>query len=211
MLTGKQKEMLLFLNEWIEKNGEAPTYDEIEHGLGRSRTAVGALIWNLEQRGFIHRFERRARSIQVLRLPASEARGTQPETALNPPVIRIPLMGRISARTPAAAIQTRIGTLAYPGGFLGGGEHFALEFRGDSLVDAGILQGDTLIFHKQDDAQAGDIVVALIDGEEAGLKRLDQRGGAIALEAANAEYKTRILLPERVQVQGKLVGLTRRY
>jgi len=123
----------------------------------------------------------------------------------------IPVMGRIAAGTPIAAIQTRIDTIAMPPDFLGGGEHFALEVRGDSMIEAGIFEADTIIVRKQDTAESGDIVVALIDEEEATLKRLRRRGASIALEAANPAYETRIFGPDRVRIQGKLVSLLRRY
>ncbi len=198
MLTEKQKEMLLFIHDWTQTNGEAPTYDEIKDGLGRSKTAVRWLLLGLEERGFIIRPERQARGIKVLNLPESAA------TAI------VPLMGQIAWGTPVAAIRMQMGTLTYPAGFLAGGEHFALEVRGDSMIDAGILENDTAILRKQDDAETGDIVLAVIDGEEAALKRIRKGEGSIALEAANAAYRTRILKPSRVCVEGRMVGLTRR-
>ncbi len=128
----------------------------------------------------------------------------------NPPVM-IPVMGRIAAGTPIEAIQSRMQTIAMPPDFLGGGDHFALEVRGDSMVEAGIFENDTVIIRKQDTAETGDIIVALIDDEEATLKRLRKRGASIALEAANPAYETRIFGPDRVRIQGKLVSLLRRY
>ncbi len=123
----------------------------------------------------------------------------------------VPVMGRIAAGTPIEAMQTRMQTIAMPADFLGGGEHYALEVRGDSMIEAGIQENDTVIIRKQDSAETGDIVVALIDGEEATLKRLRRRGASIALEAANPAYETRIFGPDRVRIQGKLVSLFRRY
>ena len=200
MLTEKQKEMLLFVHDWIETKGDAPTYDEIKDGLGRSKTAVRWLLLGLEERGFIVRPERHARAIKVLRLPESEG------------AVVVPQMGEIAWGTPVAAIRMQIGTLAYPAAFLtGGGEHFALEVRDDSMVGAGILENDTVILRKQDEAETGDIVLAVIDGEEAALRRIRKRERSIALEAANPAYRTRILKPGRVRVQGRLASLTRRY
>jgi repressor LexA len=199
MLTEKQKEMLFFVHDWIETKGEAPTYDEIKDGLARSKTAVRWLLLGLEERGFIARPERHARAIKVLRLPELAA------TAM------VPRMGQIEVGTPVAAIRMQIGMLAYPAGFLASGEHIALEVRGDSMVDAGIRENDTVILRKQDDAETGDIVLAVIDGEEATLKRIRKGERAIALEAANAAYRTRLLKPSRVRVQGKMVSLYRRY
>jgi repressor LexA len=185
----------------------------------------------LEERGFIRRLANRARAIEVLRLPESATVGTPRAQKFSPSVIpgnlgrvrprsgaetearaaMIPVMGRIAAGTPISAIQTRIDTIAMPPEFLGAGEHFALEVRGDSMIDAGILEDDTVIIRKQDTAETGDIVVALIDDEEATLKRLRRRGASIALEAANPAYETRIFGPDRVRIQGKLVSLLRRY
>jgi repressor LexA len=199
MLTEKQKEMLFFVHDWIGAKGDAPTYDEIKDGLGRSKTAVRWLLLGLEERGFIVRPERHARALRVLRLPDSAG------------AVVVPLMGEIAWGTPVTAIRMQLGTLAYPAVFLGSGEHFALEVRGDSMIDAGILENDTVILRKQDDAETGDIVLAVIDGEEAALKRIRKGEGSIALEAANAGYRTRILKPSRVRVQGKLVSLSRRY
>lgn len=199
MLTEKQKEMLFFVHDWIETKGEAPTYDEIKDGLARSKTAVRWLLLGLEERGFIVRPERHARAIKVLRLPELAA------------TVMVPRMGQIEVGTPVAAIRMQIGTLAYPAQFLGPGEHFALEVRGDSMVEAGILEKDTVILRKQDDAETGDIVLAVIDGEEAALKRIRKSEKATALEPANAAYRTRILKPRRVRVQAKMVSLYRRY
>jgi repressor LexA len=187
----------------------------------------------LEERGFIRRLANRARAIEVLRLPESATVAAPRLQRFSPSVIpgslgrvrplapardaddhpaaMVPLMGRIAAGTPISAIQTRVQTLAMPPEFLGSGEHFALEVRGDSMIEAGILENDTVIIRKQDTAETGDIVVALIDEEEATLKRLRKRGASIALEAANPAYETRIFGPDRVRVQGRMVSLLRRY
>ena len=187
----------------------------------------------LEERGFIRRLPNRARAIEVLRLPESATVTAPRAPRFSPSVIEgnlgrvraaasaahanedrsvaIPMMGRIAAGTPISAIQTRSHTIAMPPEFLSSGEHFALEVKGDSMIDAGIFESDTVIIRKQDVAETGDIVVALIDDEEATLKRLRRRGASIALEAANPAYETRIFGPDRVRIQGKLVSLIRRY
>ena len=199
MLTEKQKEMLFFVHDWIETKGDAPTYDEIKDGLGRSKTAVRWLLLGLEERGFIVRPERHARAIKVLRLPDLAA------------TVVVPRMGEIAWGTPVTAIRMQIGALTYPAPFLAAGEHFALEVRDDAMIGAGILENDTVILRKQDAAETGDIVLAVIDEEEAALRRIRKREGSIALEAANPAYRTRSLKPGRVRVQGKMASLTRRY
>jgi repressor LexA len=199
MLTEKQKEMLLFVHKWIETKGDSPTYDEIKDGLGRSKTAVRWLLLGLEERGFIVRPDHRARALKVLRLPESEA------------AVVVPLMGQIEDGTPVRAMRWQLGTLAYPAAFLSGGEHFALEVRGDSMIDAGILENDTVILRKQSEVETGDIVLAMIDGEEVALRRIRKGEKSIALEPANTTYRTRFLKPARVRVQAKMVSLYRRY
>ncbi len=207
----------------------------------RSKSGIHRLITALEERGFIRRLPNRARALEVLRLPdsvspglASPARAPQakgfspsviqgnlgkprPVAAAGPSgeetaeVVSIPVMGRIAAGTPISAIQTYTHAIPVPFDLLGNGEHFALEVRGDSMIDAGILDGDTVLIKRSDSADSGDIVVALVDEEEATLKRLRKRGASVALEAANPAYETRIFGPDRVKVQGRLVGLIRRY
>jgi repressor LexA len=233
MLTRKQNELLRFIHERLQEEGVPPSFEEMKEALDlRSKSGIHRLIMALEERGFIRRLPNRARAIEVLRLPESATvsvprpqkfspsvingnlgRRATPagrETGGEPPVM-VPLMGRIAAGTPISAIQTRLDTIAMPPDYLGGGEHFALEVRGDSMIDAGILENDMVIIRKQDTAETGDIVVALIDDEEATLKRLRKRGASIALEAANPAYETRIFGPDRVKVQGKMVSLLRRY
>jgi repressor LexA len=234
MLTRKQSELLRFIHERLQEDGVPPSFDEMKDALDlRSKSGIHRLIMALEERGFIRRLANRARAIEVLRLPESATvaapraqkfspsviagnlgrlRTPQPsrESGGQPPVM-VPLMGRIAAGTPISAIQTRLDTIAMPPDFLGSGEHFALEVRGDSMIEAGIFENDTVIIRKQDTAETGDIVVALIDEEEATLKRLRKRGASIALEAANPAYETRIFGPDRVRVQGKMVSLLRRY
>ena len=235
MLTKKQSELLRFIHERLQAEGVPPSFDEMKEALDlRSKSGIHRLIMALEERGFIKRLANRARAIEVLRLPesATVAAPARPRAAFapsvipgnlgrarpaatapvndNPPVM-IPVMGRIAAGTPIEAIQARTQTIPMPADFLGGGDHFALEVRGDSMIEAGIHENDTVIIRKQDVAETGDIVVALIDGEEATLKRLRKRGASVALEAANPAYETRIFGPDRVKIQGKLVSLLRKY
>ena len=234
MLTKKQSELLRFIHERLQEEGVPPSFDEMKDALDlRSKSGIHRLIMALEERGFIRRLANRARAIEVLRLPESATVSTPRAQKFSPSVISgnlgrlrapqpsrggdvphpvmVPVMGRIAAGTPISAIQTRSHTIAMPPEFLSSGEHFALEVRGDSMIEAGIFESDTVIIRKQDVAETGDIVVALIDEEEATLKRLRRRGASIALEAANPAYETRIFGPDRVRIQGKLVSLIRRY
>jgi repressor LexA len=234
MLTVKQKELLMFIHERLKESGVPPSFDEMKEALDlKSKSGIHRLITALEERGFLRRLPHRARAMEIVRLPesmppplaAARARGFSPsviEGSLGrvpqladgepmPQSVSVPVMGRIAAGVPIEAIQTRLDTIDVPPELLTKGEHFALEVRGDSMIDAGILEGDTIIVRKCDDAGNGDIVVALVDEEEATLKRLRRRGDSIALEAANSAYETRIFGPDRVRVQGRLVGLIRRY
>ncbi len=235
MLTKKQSELLRFINERLKETGVPPSFDEMKDALDlRSKSGIHRLIMALEERGFIRRLPNRARALEVLRLPESSTpagagggggRGgrfpviegdlgrvrAQVPVGEAPASIIVPVMGRIAAGTPISAIQTRSHTISLPPDFLAMGDHFALEVRGDSMIEAGIFEDDTVIIRKQDTAETGDIVVALIDDEEATLKRLRKRGASIALEAANPDYETRIFGPDRVRIQGKLVSLLRRY
>jgi len=234
MLTRKQSELLRFIHDRLQAEGVPPSFDEMKEALDlRSKSGIHRLIMALEERGFIKRLANRARAIEVLRLPESatvqtpsrprafapsvisgnlgRARPTAAGAVNDNPPVMVPVMGRIAAGTPIEAIQTRTQTIPMPADFLGQGDHFALEVRGDSMVDAGILENDTVIIRKQDTAETGDIIVALIDGEEATLKRLRKRGASLALEAANPAYETRIFGPDRVKIQGRLVSLLRRY
>ncbi len=235
MLTRKQSELLRFINERLKETGVPPSFDEMKEALDlRSKSGIHRLIIALEERGFIRRLPNRARALEVLRLPESSTpsggrarrfepaviEGTlgrvRPATALAieddaRAVVTIPVMGRIAAGTPISALQNRSHTVSLPPDMLPAGEHYALEVRGDSMIEAGIFDADTVIIRRQETGETGDIVVALIDDEEATLKRLRKRGGSIALEAANPAYETRIFGPDRVQIQGKLVSLIRRY
>ncbi|MDH7795882.1 MULTISPECIES: transcriptional repressor LexA [unclassified Beijerinckia] len=235
MLTKKQSELLRFINERLKEAGVPPSFDEMKDALDlRSKSGIHRLIMALEERGFIRRLPNRARALEVLKLPEASVpagpRGGRfspaviegtlgkvraPVTPMADdsfvPPISIPVMGRIAAGTPISAIQSRSHTISVPPDFLSTGDHFALEVRGDSMIEAGILDTDTVIIRRQENAESGDIVVALIDDEEATLKRLRRRGASIALEAANPAYETRIFGPDRVRIQGKLVSLIRRY
>ncbi|WP_346912238.1 transcriptional repressor LexA [uncultured Roseibium sp.] len=241
MLTRKQYELLMFIHERLKETGVPPSFDEMKDALDlRSKSGIHRLITALEERGFIRRLPNRARAMEVIRLPDSiapglgvpRARGSfSPEViegslgkpsapaqpAPAPAVheqhsgIEVPVMGRIAAGVPIEAIQTHSHSITVPADLLGKGEHYALEVRGDSMIEAGILDGDTVLIRRIDSADSGDIVVALVDDEEATLKRLRKKGESIALEAANPAYETRIFGPGRVRVQGRLVALFRQY
>ncbi|MGE0750899.1 MAG: transcriptional repressor LexA [Variibacter sp.] len=233
MLTRKQLELLRFIHERLTEAGVPPSFDEMKDALDlRSKSGIHRLITALEERGFIRRLPNRARALEVLKLPDAVGHGLAGTRArgFTPSVIEgnlgrvrtasedeggrpvaIPMMGRIAAGTPIEAIQTRSSTINVPPDLLTSGDHFALEIRGDSMIEAGIFDGDTVLIRKTENADTGDIVVALIDDEEATLKRFRRRGASIALEPANSTYEVRILPPNRVRIQGKLVGLMRRY
>ncbi len=231
MLTKKQIELLRFIHERLQEAGVPPSFDEMKEALDlKSKSGIHRLILALEERGFIRRLPNRARALEVIRLPDAHVPrpGRQrfaPEVIegnlgkLRPPTaaeeaprsIPVPVMGRIAAGTPIAALQNRSHTVDISPDFLSHGEHYALEVRGDSMIEAGIFDGDLVVIRKQETADNGDIVVALIDDEEATLKRLRKKGATLALEAANPSYETRIFGPDRVRVQGKLVSLVRRY
>ncbi len=238
MLTRKQHELLMFIHERMKESGIPPSFDEMKDALDlASKSGIHRLITALEERGFIRRLPNRARALEVVKLPDSmnpslggrKARfepsvieGNLGKVATPPARARsgdddysrpvsIPVMGRIAAGTPIEAIQTHSHTIAVPPEMLGPGEHYALEVRGDSMIEAGIFDGDTVLIKKQENASTGEIIVALVDDEEATLKRLRRKGNTVALEAANPAYETRIFPPDRVKVQGRLVGLLRKY
>ncbi len=233
MLTRKQYELLRFIHERLKEAGVPPSFDEMKEALDlRSKSGIHRLITAHEERGFIRRLPNRARAIEVIKLPESighsiagaRARGftpsviegnlgrvrAAPEEESGRP-IAVPVMGRIAAGTPIEAIQNKSSVINMPPDLLTSGEHFALEVRGDSMIEAGILDGDLALIKRTEAADTGDIVVALIDDEEATLKRFRRRGASIALEPANTAYEVRILPPNRVRIQGKMVGLFRRY
>lgn len=241
MLTRKQHELLMFIHERMKESGVPPSFDEMKDALDlKSKSGIHRLITALEERGFIRRLPNRARAMEVVRLPDSmnpslggkKTRfepsviegdlGKVPEAPVsittapsndegaNAPVT-IPVMGRIAAGVPIEAIQQQSHTISVPPEMLSSGEHYALEVRGDSMIEAGIFDGDTVLIKKQITAANGEIVVALVDGEEATLKRLRKKGQSVALEAANPAYETRIFGPDQVAVQGRLIGLFRKY
>jgi repressor LexA len=241
MLTRKQHELLLFIHERLKETGIPPSFDEMKEALDlASKSGIHRLITALEERGFIRRLPNRARALEVLRLPDSIAPGLNSQRKFAPSVIEgslgkvppapvparpapatanddvsrmvsIPVMGRIAAGVPISAIQNQTHSLSLPPEMIGAGEHYALEVKGDSMIEAGIFDGDTVIIKRGDTANPGEIIVALVDDEEATLKRFRRKGASIALEAANPAYETRIFGPDRVRVQGKLIGLIRRY
>jgi repressor LexA len=229
MLTRKQLELLDLINTRMQRDGVPPSFDEMKDALNlRSKSGIHRLITALEERGFIRRLAHRARAIEVVRMPEAlenrfeprvidgGARRAPPAPRHAMPVqgasMELPVMGRIAAGTPIEAISEVSHTIAVPGSMLTGqGQHYALEVRGDSMIELGINDGDIVVIREQDVADNGDIVVALVDGMEATLKRFRRQRGMIALEAANPAYETRILREDQVQVQGRLVGLIRSY
>lgn len=226
MLTSKQKELLIFIHDRIDSTGVSPSFDEMKTALNlASKSGIHRLITALEERGFIRRLPHRARALEVLKMPDSATPSLPPRGRqdFRPSIVTtgqktsgqaaraIPVLGRIAAGVPISAIQQDDGFINAPDGLSDGDEHFALEVKGDSMIEAGILEGDLVVIRRTDTANTGDIVVALIDDEEATLKRLRKKGASVALEAANQAYETRIFGPDRVKVQGRLVALVRRY
>lgn len=227
MLTQKQKDLLMFIHRRISENGVSPSFEEMKEALNlKSKSGIHRLITALEERGFLRRLAHRARALEVVKLPDA----VLPEPVAEPapaakgnvrPIKRevnevraemVPVMGRIAAGVPISAIENKSHMVVVPPEMVARGEHFALEVKGDSMVDAGILDGDTVIIRKTSTAENGDIVVAfLMEDGEATLKRLRRKGASIALEAANPAYETRIYRPDQVSVQGRLVGLIRNY
>ena len=231
MLTRKQHELLMFIHERIQETGVSPSFDEMKEALDlASKSGIHRLITALEERGFIRRLAHRARALEVTKLPEQATAGApRGRAGFKPDVIEgggglsapvsapandtreLPLLGEIAAGTPIAAIQHEQDRLPVPESLLGKGDHYLLEIEGDSMIEAGILNGDLVVIRRGDTANNGEIVVALVEGEEATLKRLRRKGASIALEPANRLYETRIFGPDQVQVQGRLVGLMRRY
>jgi repressor LexA len=233
MLTRKQHQLLLFLHAHLGEHGVSPSFDEMKDALGlKSKSGIHRLISGLEERGFIRRLAHRARAIEVVRLPDDISgksqdflpniiegglRGRNVQNIGRPlrdssgETVALPMYGRIAAGTPIEALRDNSNFVDVPYGLLGRGEHYALEVEGDSMVEAGILDGDTVIIERTENAENGAIVVALVDGGEVTLKRFRKRAGAIALEPANKNYEPRLFPPDRVEVQGRLVGLLRRY
>ena len=250
MLTRKQYELLMFIHERVRETGIPPSFDEMKDALDlKSKSGIHRLITALEERGYLRRMEKRARALEIIKLPENMADNVRPATSrsqaqrMSPPPgsrpmrgearlpgdtrqagsprrsangdgdgsIAVPVLGRIAAGTPIEALQNKVADVPVPSAMLTRGDHYALEVTGDSMINAGILDGDTVIIQEANTANTGDIVVALVDEAEATLKRLRRRGDSIALEAANPAYETRLYGADRVRVQGKLVGLIRRY
>lgn len=219
MLTAKQHELLLFIHRRLEDSGISPSFEEMKDALDlKSKSGVHRLISALEERGFIRRLPNRARALEVVKMPENVAndpvaKATTPPAAAPQPandVIEIPLHGKIAAGVPIEALEDSQ-TLPVPAALLGSGEHYALEVSGDSMIEAGIFDGDFALVKKGNTARDGDIVVALVNGEEATLKYLYHDGGRIRLDPANASYDPQVYADSQVEVQGKLAGLLRRY
>lgn len=229
MLTRKQYELLVFIEKGLRETGISPSYDEMKDALAlRSKSGIHRLITGLEERGFIRRLPHRARALEVLRLPENmdapaPAGGFSPNVikgefklpgtraSADTEMVELPLYGRIAAGSPIEALRDHSNTIGLPTSMLSTGEHFALEVDGDSMIEAGIHNGDTVVIQRSETADNGSIVVALIDDNEVTLKRLRRKGGSIALEPANTAYETRIFGPDQVKVQGRLVSLLRKY
>ncbi|HXM00862.1 MAG TPA: transcriptional repressor LexA [Rhizomicrobium sp.] len=247
MLTRKQHELLMFIHERVRESGIPPSFDEMKDALDlKSKSGIHRLITALEERGFLRRMEKRARALEIIRLPENVADTQRPATSRsqaqrlshapgaraargdarmaadtraagsprrtdNEGAVNVPVLGRIAAGTPIEALQHKVSEVPVPGAMLTRGDHYALEVTGDSMINAGILDGDTVVLQEVNTANTGDIIVALVDDSEATLKRLRRRGDSIALEAANPAYETRLYGADRVKIQGKLVGLIRRY
>ncbi len=229
MLTRKQRDLLEFIHKRMQKDGVPPSFDEMKEALDlRSKSGIHRLITALEERGFIRRLAHRARAIEILKMPdamgsiggfeprvidgdrASQPRGAMPIEVSG--AVELPVMGKIAAGVPIEAISQIAAHVSVPQQMLGRGRsHYALEVKGDSMIDAGINDGDIVVIEEGDTADNGDIVVALVEDQEATLKRLRRKGGMIALEAANPAYETRVFRGDQVKVQGKLVGLIRTY
>ena len=225
MLTKKQKNLLVFINKKIRSTGVSPSYEEMKNSLNlKSKSGIHRLITALQERGFIKRLPHKARALEVLKLPET-ASANDIYNSFSPSVIKggldqenskknineIPVLGKIAAGTPIEAIQNEVSRVALPESLSKNGEHFGLKVSGDSMIEAGIKDGDTIVVKKTNIANNGQIVVALIDDHEAMLKRIRKKGKVIALESANKRYETKIFGPDRVKVQGVLVSLYRNF
>ena len=227
MLTKKQKNLLLFINKKLRSSGVSPSYEEMKESLNlKSKSGIHRLISALEERGFIKRLAHKARALEVIKLPET-ASANDIYNSFSPSVIRggldessnrnnsdeneIPVLGKIAAGTPVEAIQNEVSRIPLPSNIEKDGEFFGLKVQGDSMIEAGINDGDTVIVRKADTAENGKIVVALIDDHEAMLKRIRRKGKTVALESANRNYETKIFGPDRVKVQGILVSLYRNF
>jgi len=231
MLTRKQHELLVYVHQTLQRTGVSPSFDEMKEALQlKSKSGIHRLITALEERGFIRRLAHRARALEVVKLPDATVPSQTPKRGTFKPtvvtggwpagsepanaardMVGLPLYGKIAAGTPIEALRDHSARVEVPASMLGDGEHYALTVAGDSMIEAGILDGDTVLIRRCDTAENGQIVVALVDEQEATLKRLRRKGQSIALEAANPAYETRIFGPDRVRIQGRLVGLVRQY
>ena len=226
MLTKKQKNLLLFINKKLRSTGVSPSYEEMKESLNlKSKSGIHRLISALEERGFIKRLAHKARALEVIKLPETASAndiynsfspsvikgGLDEENLNNSNDIEIPVLGKIAAGTPVEAIQNEVSRIPLPANIEKDGEFFGLKVQGDSMIEAGINDGDTVIVKKADTADNGKIVVALIDDHEAMLKRIRRKGKTVALESANRNYETKIFGPDRVKVQGILVSLYRNF
>jgi len=225
MLTPKQKNLLLFINKKIRSSGVSPSYEEMKNSLKlKSKSGIHRLISALEERGFLKRLAHKARALEVIKLPET-ASANDIYNSFSPSVIKggldiekdnknsteVSILGKIAAGTPIEAIQNEVSKIALPEELNKNGEHFGLKVSGDSMIEAGINDGDTVIIKKTNSANNGEIVVALIDNTEAMLKRIRKKGKVVALESANKRYETKIFGPDRVKVQGVLVSLYRNF
>ena len=225
MLTKKQKNLLLFINKKLRSSGISPSYEEMKQSLNlKSKSGIHRLISALEERGFIRRLPHKARALEVIKLPETASandiynsfspsviKGGLDENTSNEKSSEISVLGKIAAGTPVEAIQNEVARIPLPANIEKNGEYFGLKVQGDSMIEAGINEGDTVIVKKTDTADNGKIVVALIDDHEAMLKRIRRKGKTIALESANRNYETKIFGPDRVKVQGVLVSLYRNF
>jgi len=228
MLTNKQYELLIFINDSLIKSGVCPSFDEMKEALDlKSKSGIHRLITGLVERRFIRRLPHRARALEVLKLPENSKYAETPSSAPNvikgnfssvvenftadKGSVELPFLGKIAAGTPIEAINNSTIFVDIPSSMAGRGERYALEVEGDSMIEAGIHNGDTVVIEKCDTAENGTIVVALVDDRETTLKRIQRKGLKIALEPANKSYKTQMFSPDRIQIQGKLVGLIRTY
>lgn len=231
MLTRKQYELLMFINGRLQDTGVSPSFDEMKEALDlKSKSGIHRLITGLEERGFLRRLPHRARALEVVRLPENAtpdqlpSRNRRIETIRSREIgnrrsavrgageaVQLPLYGRIAAGTPIEALRDHSTLVEVPAALLGRGDHYALEVEGESMVEAGILNGDTVIIERRETADEGEIVVALVDGEEVTLKTFRRQGDKVALEPANRYFQTRYYAPDSVSIQGRLIGLLRRY
>ena len=225
MLTKKQRNLLLFINKRLRASGVSPSYEEMKDSLNlKSKSGIHRLISALEERGFIRRLPHKARALEVVKLPETASandiynsfspsiiKGGLDKDNISSDEIEIPILGKIAAGTPVEAIQNEVSRIPLPNNLEKNGQYFGLKVQGDSMIDAGINEGDTVIIKRSDTADNGKIVVALIDEQEAMLKRIRRKGKTVALESANRNYETKIFGPDRVKVQGVLVSLYRNF